>query len=155
MKYINNIMPPEFSKNNKKAEYSAYDAPSTIMDWGKKRILIGRLVCSERTCTARNSAENRMIRFLIAKNKYMKSQRILASSCGCTVGRNGMKSTHSFHRQRPLPHELRNEWASERTNERSGARERSEQCGASEWVSGASERANGGWYGPVIYALIS
>ena len=42
------------------------------------------------------------------------------------------------------------EWASERTNERSGARERSEQCGASEWVSGASERASGRANGPVL-----
>ena len=34
------------------------------------------------------------------------------------------------------------EWASEHMNERSGARERSELCAASKWVSGASERAN-------------
>ena len=43
----------------------------------------------------------------------------------------------------------KNEWASERTNERSGARERSE------WVSGASERANGGANGSVLDASIS
>ena len=41
-------------------------------------------------------------------------------------------------------------WARERANERSGARERSEQCGASEWVSGASERASGRANGPVL-----
>ena len=46
------------------------------------------------------------------------------------------------------------EGASERTNERSGERERSEQCGASEWVSGTSERANGGASGPVLHASI-
>ena len=32
--------------------------------------------------------------------------------------------------------------ASERTNDRHGARERSEQCGASTWVSGVSEQAS-------------
>ena len=42
------------------------------------------------------------------------------------------------------------EWARERTNERSGAREQSELCGASEWVTRASERANGGANGPVL-----
>ena len=47
------------------------------------------------------------------------------------------------------------EWASDRTNERSRARERSEKCGASEWVSSASERANGGANGSVLYASIS
>ena len=41
-------------------------------------------------------------------------------------------------------------WASERTSERSGGRERSEQSGASERVSGASERANGRASGPVL-----
>ena len=35
-------------------------------------------------------------------------------------------------------------------SERSGAREQSEQCGASERVSGASERANGQASGPVL-----
>ena len=54
-----------------------------------------------------------------------------------TVGWNCMKLTHSFHRHTSLSHE------------------RSEQCGASEWVSGASERANAGANGPVLYALIS
>ena len=33
--------------------------------------------------------------------------------------------------------------AQERVSERNGARERSERCGASERVSGASERASG------------
>merc|ERR1719259_1429703 len=45
-----------------------------------------------------------------------------------TVVSNDMKSTHSIGRPKPLSHELR----SERANERGGARERSEQCGASE-----------------------
>ena len=48
------------------------------------------------------------------------------------MGRNGMKSTHSLHRQKPISHELR-----------------------SEQVSGASERANGGANGPVLYGSIS
>ena len=39
---------------------------------------------------------------------------------------------------------------SERTSERSGGRERSEQSGSSERVSGASERANGRASGPVL-----
>ena len=39
---------------------------------------------------------------------------------------------------------------SERTSERSGVREQSEQCEASERVSGASERANGRVSGPVL-----
>ena len=43
------------------------------------------------------------------------------------------------------------EWASEQTNEQSGARERSEQCRANTWVCGASKGANG----PVLYASIS
>ena len=38
-------------------------------------------------------------------------------------------------------------------NERSGAREQSEQCGASERVSGASERANGQASGSVLTFL--
>ena len=44
-------------------------------------------------------------------------------------------------------------WASERTSERSGGRERSEQSGASERVSGASERANGRASGPVLQSV--
>ena len=47
------------------------------------------------------------------------------------------------------------EWVSERTNERSVARERSEQCRACEWVSGASERASGVANDPVLYASTS
>ena len=42
---------------------------------------------------------------------------------------------------------------SERTSERSGGRERSEQSGASERVSGASERANGRASGPVLQSV--
>ena len=41
-------------------------------------------------------------------------------------------------------------WASEWTSEHSGGRERSEQSGASERVSGASEWANGRGSGPVL-----
>ena len=44
-------------------------------------------------------------------------------------------------------------WASERTSERSGGRERSEQSGASEWVSSASEQANGRASGPVLQSV--
>ena len=39
-------------------------------------------------------------------------------------------------------------------NERSAARERSEQCGASERVSGASERANGQLSGLVLLSVL-
>ena len=38
-------------------------------------------------------------------------------------------------------------------NERSGARKLSEQCGASERVSSASERANGRASGPVLQSV--
>ena len=44
------------------------------------------------------------------------------------------------------------EWASERTNERSGARERSGQCGTSELACGASEQESERVNGPVLYA---
>ena len=47
------------------------------------------------------------------------------------------------------------EWVSEQTNEHSGARERSKQCGAREWVSSASERASRWANGAVNYASIS
>ena len=43
--------------------------------------------------------------------------------------------------------------ASERTSKRSGARERSEYCGASKQMSGASERANGRASGPVLQSV--
>ena len=42
---------------------------------------------------------------------------------------------------------------SERTSERSGGREQSEQSGASERVSGASEGANGRAIGPVLQSV--
>ena len=42
---------------------------------------------------------------------------------------------------------------SERTSKRSGGRERSEQSGASEQVSGASERANERASGPVLRSV--
>ena len=44
-------------------------------------------------------------------------------------------------------------WASERTSERSGGRERSKQSRASERVSGASEQANGQASGPVLQSV--
>ena len=65
-----------------------------------------------------------------------------------TVGWNCVKLTHSFHKQKPLP------WAPEWARERSGTRERSEKCGASNWVSGASKQANRGANGPILYASI-
>ena len=46
------------------------------------------------------------------------------------------------------------EWASERTNERRGARERSEQCVANEWVSSVSERASGRAKSTIVLASI-
>ena len=42
------------------------------------------------------------------------------------------------------------EWASERTNERSGARKQSQHCGGSEWVSAMNDRANEGASSPVF-----
>ena len=63
-----------------------------------------------------------------------------------TVGRNCVRMTHCIQLS---------ERASERMHERSGARERSEKCGASKWVSGASERASGGANGPVLNGSIS
>ena len=44
------------------------------------------------------------------------------------------------------------EWASEQTNERSGARE---QYGEIEWVCAASGQVSGWANGPVVYASIS
>ena len=64
-----------------------------------------------------------------------------------------MRSTRSFNLQKPFSDELHSEWASERMNESSGAREQSEQCGASEWVSSESERANGLAQYPFIVGL--
>ena len=42
---------------------------------------------------------------------------------------------------------------SKETNERSGARERSEECGSSEKVSDAIEQTNGQASGPVLISL--
>ena len=47
------------------------------------------------------------------------------------------------------------EWANERENERSGAREQSEQCAASEWVSSAWEWENGWASGPALCRLVN
>ena len=55
-----------------------------------------------------------------------------------TMDWNYMKSTYLIHKHMPLSHEL----VSERMNDRSRAPERSEQCGASESVSSASERTS-------------
>ena len=44
-------------------------------------------------------------------------------------------------------------WANERTSERGGGRERSEQSGASKQVSGASKWANGRASGPVLQCV--
>jgi len=60
----------------------------------------------------------------------------------CTVGWNCIKSTRLFYRYKPLSHELRSEWVSERANERISAAERSEQCEANDWAVRASERTN-------------
>ena len=47
------------------------------------------------------------------------------------------------------------EWGSKRTSQRSGAREQSKQCGTSEWVSGASNQANGRASGPLLTSWFS
>ena len=57
-----------------------------------------------------------------------------------TVGWNCMKLTHSVFRHNFFSLELWSEWLSEPTNKRGRALERSEQCGASKWVSSASDR---------------
>ena len=57
------------------------------------------------------------------------------------MGWNCIISTHQVHGHKSLSYELRSQCASEQANERSRARERSEQCRASKWVSVASERA--------------
>ena len=44
-------------------------------------------------------------------------------------------------------------WASEQTSERSRVREQSEECGASEQVSGKRKRANGRASGPVLQSV--
>ena len=59
--------------------------------------------------------------------------------------------THSIRRRILLSHELGSEWASERTNECSGARE---QCGASEGVSGAREQKIESANGPDVFVVI-
>ena len=65
-----------------------------------------------------------------------------------------MKLMHHIQRQKPVYHEPWIQWPVERTYERSGAHEQSEQCGASEWVSGASERVSEGAICPILYASI-
>ena len=67
-----------------------------------------------------------------------------------TMVENGKKHRQNSHLINHFPTSEWVEWASERTSERSGGRERSEQSGASERVSGASERANGRASGPVL-----
>ena len=55
-----------------------------------------------------------------------------------------MKLTHSFHIQKPLFHELRSEWVSERASERMSAAERASEASsaeqANEWAVRANER---------------
>ena len=74
-----------------------------------------------------------------------------------SVNENCMNSTISFRRRiRFFPISSRaNVRASERTNERSGAHEPSEQCGAMELLNSAIERASGRTNGPVLAASIS
>ena len=55
----------------------------------------------------------------------------------------GTKPAHFETSNHSLSHVLRSEWVSERTNEGSGAREQSELCGASEWVSSAGKGVKG------------
>ena len=66
---------------------------------------------------------------------------------GCTMVQDSLKTGLKLVRY-PISSGA-SEWASERTNERRGARERSEQCGASERASG---RVNSEW--PSTYVPI-
>ena len=70
--------------------------------------------------------------------------------------KNCMKSTHSIHRQISFPWALVSERASERKKwaPRSARVKRAAPCGASQWVSSASEITDGA-NGPVLYASIS
>ena len=65
-----------------------------------------------------------------------------------------MKLTNSTHKLKSLS-PWAPEWVNERANGRNGGREQGKQCEARKWVSGASERANGGANCPVFYASIS
>jgi len=59
-----------------------------------------------------------------------------------TVVSNCMKSTHSFHRQKPLSHELRSEWVSERVNEWAQRSARAKQAVRSKRMSERCERTS-------------
>ena len=67
-----------------------------------------------------------------------------------TMGQNREKHRVNSHLMIHCPTSEGVSKVSERTSERSGGRERSEQSRASEQVSGASERANGRASGPVL-----
>ena len=80
---------------------------------------------------------------------YETGETSLWSRHCCTMVQNSLNNEYGTSNL-TLSHELGSEWLSERTNERSGVCERSKQCGASERVSGASERAGGWEHGPVL-----
>ena len=66
----------------------------------------------------------------IEMSDSLEAGRQRVTSDHSIVGLNDTESTHSIHKHDILSHELRSERVSERARERSGARERSEQCGA-------------------------
>ena len=77
------------------------------------------------------------------------------SSILCTMGWIFMKSTYSIHEHFYSMSLGVCEQLSNIMNEHSGAHERSEQCGAREWLSGLNKRGSGGTNGPVHSATIS
>ena len=71
------------------------------------------------------------------------------------MGQNRKKNTDKIAIQSSTVPRVREwaKWANKRTSECIGGREQSEQSGASEWVSGASERVNGWGSGPVLQSV--
>ena len=96
-------------------------------------------------CSLRSSAP--LYSFVRSQAQELMGKRIMI-----------MNSKSRFHRDKSL-FPWAPEWVSERPrerkNERSATRERSEQCGASEWVRGARERASRRVNDPELYASIS
>ena len=87
-------------------------------------------------------SRHKMIMDNLPRNIEKRSAEYDVSRSECTVGWNFVKLTHKIDEQKDLfP---MSSGVSERESERS------EQCGASEWVIGASEWANGDENGPVV-----
>ena len=75
-----------------------------------------------------------------------------------TVGWCCMKSTRSFHRQKPISQELGSEWVSGASEQMSAGERASEASSAeqvNEWAVRANERADGRVNDRVLYASIS